>query len=118
MTQTETILSNDPRQAVEEMIKITQEMEARIEIESNAMATNDGTTFAANEENKEHVATIYEKAANEFHARIREFKQVDKSLIAQLEDAQKSLGQSTKNNLVLLEKLQDALDPQEVTKDQ
>ncbi len=100
------ILSSEPRQAVEEMLKITEELVARMEMETTAVATNDGTAFTMNEENKEHVADVYAKAADEFHARIHEFRQVDKSLIAKLDAAQKSLGQSTKNNLALLEKLQ------------
>ncbi len=107
MTEQKKILNDDPRQAVEEMIVITEELVARIEIESHAVSTNDGTTFSTNEENKEHVANIYEKAANEFHARIDEFDSVDKALIEKLATAQKSLGQTTKNNLKLLDKLQD-----------
>ncbi len=100
------VLSNDPRRAVEEMIKVTEEMIARMEIETNAVATNDGTTFTMNESDKEHVADIYAKAADEFHARLEEFKAVDKALISKLDAAQKSLGQSTRNNLKLLKKLQ------------
>lgn len=106
MTEQAQILSNEPRQAVEDMITITEELIARIEIETNAVATNDGTTFTTNEENKEYVANIYEKAAAEFHARIGEFKKVDKGLIEKLDAVQKSLGQTTKNNLKLLGKLQ------------
>ncbi len=107
MTNNETVLSNNPRQAVEEMTTITEELIARIEIETNALATNDGTTFTMNEESKEYIANVYEKAAAEFHGRINEFKKVDKMLIGKLDSVQKSLGQSTKNNLKLLEKLQD-----------
>jgi len=106
MSEQAQALSSDPRRAVEEMITITEELIARIEIETNAVATNDGTTFTTNEENKEHVASIYEKAATEFHSRIPEFKKVDKALLEKLNDAQQSLGQTTKNNLKLLEKLQ------------
>jgi len=111
MTNKEHILSNDPRQAVEEMIKITEELEARVEIESNAVATNDGTTFTTNEMNKEYVANFYEQAASEFRARLDEFRQVDKGLIEKLEKAQASLGQSTKNNLAMLAKMQDETEP-------
>jgi hypothetical protein len=107
MTDKTHILSKEPRQAIEEMIKITEELVARMEIETSAVATNDGTTFTMNEMNKEHVADLYTQAAHEFHARIDEFKTVDKTLIAKLEKAQKSLGQSTKNNLALLKKLQE-----------
>lgn len=105
MTDQKHLLAQDPRQAVEEMIKITEELTARIETESNAVASNDGTTFTMNEMNKEAVADMYQQAANEFHERIGEFKQVDKTLIQKLEVAQNSLGQSTKNNLALLEKI-------------
>ena len=107
MTENKQILANEPRQAVEEMITLTEELVARIEIESNAVATNDGTTFTTNEPSKEHVADLYSKAADEFHGRIHEFKGVDKALIAKLDAAQKSLGQTTKNNLKLLKKLQE-----------
>ena len=101
------ILSNEPRQAVEEMITITEELIARMEIETNAVATNDGTTFTMNEENKEYVANVYEKAAAEFHKRLHDFEQVDKVLITKLSDAQNSLGQTTNNNLKLLKKFED-----------
>ena len=63
-----------------------------------------------NEMNKEHVADLYEQAASEFRARLNEFRQVDKALMDKLEKAQKSLGQSTKNNLALLAKMQDEAD--------
>lgn len=106
MTDQTHLLSREPRQAVEEMIKITEEMAARIEMETSAVATNDGTTFTTNEMNKEAVADMYEKAAAEFHTRLEEFRQVDKTLINKLQEAQNALGQSTKNNLKLLEKLQ------------
>ena len=101
------ILNDDPRQAIEEMIAITEEMIARIEIETNAVATNDGTTFTMNEENKEHVSDVYEKAAAEFHKRLHDFEQVDKSLITKLSNVQDSLKQTTTNNLTLLKKLQE-----------
>ena len=106
MTEAKKILSDDPRQAVQDMITITEEMIARIDIETNAVATNDGTAFTMNEGSKEHVAEVYEKAANEFHERVDEFRTVDKTLIQKLEATQKSLGESTKSNLKLLEKLQ------------
>ena len=111
MTDRTHILSKDPRQAVEEMIKITEEIEARVEIESNAVAGNDGTTFTTNELNKEYVANMYEQAAAEFRSRLEEFRQVDKNLMQKLEKAQNSLGQSTKNNLALLAKMQDEAEP-------
>ena len=112
MTDKNHILSRDPRQAVEEMIKITEEVEARIETESNAVASNDGTTFTMNEMNKEGVANMYEEAASEFRARLEEFHQVDKTLLDRLQKAQDSLGQSTKNNLALLAKMQDNAKPE------
>jgi len=108
----EHVLDSDPRQAVEEMIKITEELEARIEIESNAVASNDGTTFTTNEMNKEYVAELYERAANEFRTRLNEFKQVDDALLDKLQAAQDSLKHSTENNLGLLAKMQDEADPQ------
>ena len=107
MTDKKHILSKDPRQAMEEMLKITEELVARMEIETSAVATNDGTTFTMNEMNKEHVADLYTQAAHEFHERVEEFRKVDKGLIEKLEKAQKSLGQSAKNNLALLKKLQE-----------
>jgi hypothetical protein len=55
--------------------------------------------------NKEGVADMYEKAAAEFRGRLEEFRQVDKILINRLQEAQDNLGQSTKNNLALLDKL-------------
>lgn len=101
------VLNDNPRQAVEEMITITEELIARMEIETNAVASNDGTTFTMNEENKEFVANVYEKAAAEFHNRLHDFEQVDKALIEKLSSAQDSLKQTTGNNLNLLKKFQE-----------
>lgn len=111
MTDRTHILDRDPRRAVEEMIKITQELESRIEIETGAAASNDGTTFITNEQNKEYLANMYEQAAAEFRARLEEFRSVDRALLDKLQTAQDSLGQSASNNLALLAKMQDETDP-------
>lgn len=99
-------LPNDPRQAVEAMLKLTEDLVARIEIESNSLAVNDGTTFTMNESSKEAAIDVYQQASNEFHMRVNEFMGLDKSLIEKLDSAQESLKQSTKNNLKILAKLQ------------
>lgn len=104
---TKQLLNQDPRQAVEEMIKLTNGLGELIEMESNAVATNDGTTFTTNEINKEAAIEAYEIAAAEFRSRINEFKSVDKALITKLEEAQESLKGSTQANLKLLEKFQE-----------
>jgi hypothetical protein len=105
MTNNEQTLSQDPRQAMQDMLTITEEMMARIEVETSALASNDGTNFTMNEVDKEHVASVYDKAAGEFHARLGEFQNVDKALMAKLEQANASLRQSMANNVRLLEKL-------------
>ncbi len=101
------LLNDDPRQAVEEMIKLTNGLCELIEAESASVATNDGTTFSTNEMNKEAAIEAYEIAAAEFHNRINEFRQVDKNLITKLNEAQDSLKSSTNNNLKILQKLQE-----------
>lgn len=98
-------LPNDPQQAVETMLKITEDLVSLIESETNAVATNDGTTMAMNEPLKETVIDVYKEAADEFHNRLAEFRNVDKTLIGQLTEAQNSLKQTTDNNLKLLDKL-------------
>lgn len=105
MTETK-LLPQDPRQAVETMLKVTEELVARIDIETNALATNDGTAFTMNEDNKEIVIDVYEKTAKEFHDRLPEFTRVDKDLIAKLDNAQQALKKSTTSNLKLIEKLE------------
>jgi hypothetical protein len=82
---------------------------ARMEIENNALATSDGTTFAMNEDNKEHVVDVYEKASAEFHKRLGEFKKVDKALIDKLVQAQESLKQTAASNLKLLDKTEESM---------
>lgn len=104
---TKQILDDEPRKAVEDMLKITEELMARLEIETNALATNDGTTFTMNEMDKEHVAEIYQQAAGEFHSRLLEFKRVDKKLIQKLNAANASLKSSTKSNIRVLDKIQE-----------
>jgi hypothetical protein len=83
-------------------------MMARMEIENNSLATNDGTSFAMNEDNKEHVVDVYEKAAAEFHKRLGEFKKVDKTLLDKLTETQEALKRTAQNNLNLLDKTEDA----------
>lgn len=105
MTNNEQQLSQEPRQAMQDMLTITEEMTTRIEMETAALAQNDGTTFSMNEVDKEHVANIYDKAAAEFHARLGEFQNVDNALMKKLEEANASLRQTMANNIRLLEKI-------------
>ncbi|MEM9469892.1 MAG: hypothetical protein AAF988_06995 [Pseudomonadota bacterium] len=105
MANNETILSQEPRQAIQDMLTITEEMTARIELETAALAQNDGTSFTMNEPEKEHVAEVYDKAAAEFHARLEELNNVDNALMEKLKAANESLKQSTANNIRLLEKI-------------
>ena len=101
------VLNADPRKAVEEMILITEEMMARMDIENNSLATNDGTSFAVNEPNKDHVTDVYERAAAEFHKRLGEFKKVDGALLDDFAQAQESLKRTAENNLKLLDKTEE-----------
>ena len=105
MTNNETVLSQEPRQAMQDMLTITEELMARIEMETAALAQNDGTSFTMNEPDKEHVAAIYDKAAAEFHGRLAEFHNVDSALMAKLQAANAELRQSTENNIRLLQKV-------------
>lgn len=106
MAEQKQILAEEPRQAVQDMLNITEELVARLEIETNALATNDGTTFTMNEMDKEHVADVYHQAADEFHKRLPEFKRVEKGLIEKLNAANASLKSSTKSNMRVLDKVQ------------
>ncbi|NQZ14509.1 MAG: hypothetical protein HRT94_06785 [Alphaproteobacteria bacterium] len=108
MTNNKPILSAEPTQAVKEMLEITEELCARMDIETNALAQNDGTSFSMNEMDKEHVAKIYDQAAAEFHGRLGEFQGVDKALMDKLQNAVGLLRQSTMSGLRIMERI----DPQ------
>lgn len=105
MTNNEQTLSQEPRQAMQDMLTITEELMARIEMETAALAQNDGTAFSMNEVDKEHVAAVYDKAALEFHNRLAEFHNVDSALMNKLQEANTSLRQSMSNNVRLLQKV-------------
>jgi len=104
MTQ---ILPTNPAQAAEKMVKIIEELVSFIEAETNALASNDGTSFAMNEQAKEDAIANYEQAAKEFHNRLADFQQVDVSIVERLTKAQESLAQTTQNNLKILEKFEE-----------
>jgi len=105
MTEQKQTLSTEPRQAMQDMLTITEELTARLEMETAALATNDGTAFSMNEPDKEHVIDIHQKAAAEFHARLEEFQNVDQALMSKLEAANDGLRQTMANNLKMLEKI-------------
>lgn len=97
------ILPSDPQEAVRLMIDITERLSELMADESEAISYTDKNLFVDANEEKQKLASMYEKAAEEFHKRIAEFKGVDSDLIDHLDREQKKLGDRAQANMISLE---------------
>ena len=97
-TQDKAVLPEDPRQAINTMIKLTQSLCQLADKEAKAMANDDAMSFAILQDEKDGIAKRYVKACSEFRNRISSFKGIDQTLIKRLEDFQGELGEKSKSN--------------------
>lgn len=96
------MLAADPELAVQQLIKLTRGLISSAENETAALVRGDIIRLTAVQDEKEKLAHKYAKASEEFRRRIGEFRQIDKSLLAELEKHQGELCRKTDENNVLI----------------
>lgn len=93
------ILPEDPNEAMQKMIDLTQECVSLLESEDEKITRNDAVEFTVNEQNKQKAFEYYEQAVKELSTRIEEMKgKVDPVLITDLERLQLTLKQQAAAN--------------------
>ncbi len=102
----QTILDQDPTQAVAQIIDTVETLIALMDEESRAMTMKDAVGFTAAQEQKNRLSVQYEAMAEEFKARLMEFRGIDRALLDRLDGLQRDLVEKTQGNMKLMESLQ------------
>ena len=102
-TKMDTILPNDAKSAMEVMTQLTRQMLEFVLEEGKLLKKKDAATLTRIQKGKELRAIGYSNAANEFHARMQEFKNLEESQIGKLEALTIELGKATRSNQTLIE---------------
>jgi hypothetical protein len=92
------ILPSEKSQAVNMLIRVTQNLITLAERESQSLAQNDLMTFAILQDEKTFMADHYARVSSEFRARINQYRGVDKTLLKRLETMQNDLAERTRTN--------------------
>ncbi|MAF97042.1 MAG: hypothetical protein CMH26_00235 [Micavibrio sp.] len=102
---TDTILSASTEAALGQMIDITKEMILAIEAETNAIAVKSVSDLKGMSEHKQEHQKLYQKAAEEFMARLNEFTRRKNPRLKELQELNKELRASTTINLKFLDEI-------------
>ena len=111
MTQTQADISNDnilpadTHMAVQQMIKLSSDLVDVAENETQKLVQNDMLGFAMLQDDKEKLVGHYVQASQEFQTRLEEFRGTDENLLNRLDTLQKTLGERTKSNNVIVKRL-------------
>ena len=97
-TVTLPLLPTDSRQALLELIKITQKLVEMADREAQALAQDDMLSFAILQDEKSFITERYIRLCEEFHERVQEFRGVDDTMLNRLDSLQKSLGDKSRAN--------------------
>lgn len=99
------ILPKDSRQAVLELIKVTQKLLDMSDKEAQALAQDDMLCFAILQDEKAFLSERYGRLSEEFRERIGEFHGTDKNMLDRLENLQKLLGEKTRQNNAIVSEM-------------
>lgn len=94
----QTILPQDPAEAVSVMMEITRRMLIAMREEARAIGIKNETAMQDVEVLKEKLLPMYQMAAQEFSQRIEEFRGIDSSLLDELQALQDELGAVAREN--------------------
>lgn len=92
------ILPEEKTQAVQHLIKLTNNLVQLGEREAQALAQNDMLAFAVIQDEKIIMAEHYAAASTEFRARLPEFRGLNAEVINRLSNTQTELGDITEQN--------------------
>ncbi len=101
------ILSNEKTQAIQQLIKLTDNLANLAERESQAIAQNDMVSFTILQDEKALIAEHYAAAAQEFRNRLPEFRGMNPALLDRLETLQIRLGEATRQNNKAIKRIHD-----------
>ena len=99
------ILPQDPTEAVKKIIKLVKALIALMDREAIALAKSDGVALAGVEEEKVGAVEAYQKAAEEFKSRLKDFRGINGAYIEELEKLQADLVDRTQNNLDTMQRM-------------
>lgn len=116
-TQNDTLLPADPFLAVKEMVDITAMLNDLLDREAMALATSDTIMFSALQDEKNMVSKKYEKAANEFTARVESFRGVEKSILDEMEKKQDELQQKAQASQKIMQSIIDRFKERTIIQD-
>lgn len=85
------VLPAGPQDAVQRMIRITEQLNQILDKEAMALATQDTIMFSALQEDKHKISQEYKLAADEFTQRVQTFRVVDKGLLLRMDQIQEEL---------------------------
>lgn len=94
----QTILPEDPHEAVSVMMEITRRMLSAMQGEASAINRQSEAAMLDVEMFKEKLLPMYQMAAEEFANRIDDFRTVNPSLLNDLQTVQDELGKAAREN--------------------
>lgn len=103
--QNNKVLPAQPVNAIQQLIRISQNLINVAEKETQALLLNDMLAFAIIQHEKEKLAAQYVTASEEFRNRIEDFRKIDPALIRRLEKLQRDLGEKTHGNNGLVDQI-------------
>lgn len=105
-TTEQQLLPSDPHIALKAMIKTTEALIEFSDREAQALAKTDMLNFAIMQDEKTVITERYVQLAQEFQARLEEFRNVDPGLLGRLEKLQIELGENAKHNNGIIDRIQ------------
>ncbi len=99
-------LPQNPVSAVTHVTMLAKKLIEVMEQESKALAVKDSVAFTAAQEEKERLSASYQRCAQEFQQRLMDFRDVDKTLLDNLNQAQLDLKSKTQENSAAMERMQ------------
>lgn len=99
------LLPQDKAQAINKLIRLTQNLSSLADREARALAQNDLITFSVLQDEKTLVAQHYASASEELRLNVNHYRGVDTTLLDRLQDLQGELRTKTDNNNDMVQKL-------------
>ena len=104
-TANDNVLPADTHMAMQALIKISNTLTGLAETETQMLVRNDMLGFSMLQNEKEELVNRYVKASSEFKDRSHEFRGLDTTLINRLDTIQKTLGERTKSNNLIVKRM-------------
>lgn len=98
-------LPDDRSQALRILIRLSEQLVQLADRETQVLVQDDIRSFAILQDEKDKISTQYANAAGEFHKRLEEFRGADPGLLHRLEELQNELGEKTKSNTKIVERI-------------